>query len=352
MKILYISDAKSIHTKRWANYFHSQGHTVEIASFRFDRDSTVPIHTLKTYGFGKLGYFFAVAQLKSIVNKSKPDIIHAQYITSYGFLSSLANLHPLILTAWGSDILVSPQKSFFSRFLVQYALKRADCVTTVAEHMNEYINKYCATCKDVQAMPFGVDLDLFSLPQFKKQDTKTLKLISTRNFTAIYNIDTLIKAVDILNKKGILISLELVGEGELRGELEALVKKLNLQDIVTFYGHIEQFKIVELLQNADIFITTAISDGNNISLNEAMACGCFPIATNIPANSQWITNNENGFLFEIYNFNELSEVIEKATFIDYNKVILKNRKIVEEKANWKVCVEDMTNKYIKLMELK
>jgi len=36
MKILYISDAKSIHTKRWVNYFSSQGHTVEIVSFRED----------------------------------------------------------------------------------------------------------------------------------------------------------------------------------------------------------------------------------------------------------------------------------------------------------------------------
>ena len=351
MKILYISDAGSIHTQRWAHYFSSQGCDVEVASFREGNNINVPVHILQTYGFGKLGYLFAVVQLKRIVEIFKPDIIHAQYITSYGFLASRAKLHPLILTAWGSDILVSPKESLIARCLVRYALNRADAITTVAEHMNKYIYEYCHLCKDVKSIPFGVDLKIFSFVQNKENSRKKLKLISTRNFAKLYSIDTLIKATAILDKKGIEVELDLIGDGILRKNLDHLVDKLDLREKIIFHGHIEQVKMVRLLQDADIFISTAISDGNNISLNEAMACGCFPIATDIPANSQWISDSKNGFLFEVKNSIELANAIEKFTIMDsIEGIILENRKLVENKANWKLCVNEMYEKYLELMK--
>jgi len=349
MKILYISDAKSIHTQRWAEYFLAQGYDVKIASFRDNQNSNAEVIVLKNYGFGKLGYFFAIAQIKDLCKKFQPDIVHAQYITSYGFLSAMANCHPLIMTAWGSDVLVSPKESFISKKLVEYALNKATMVTTVAEHMNKSIYEYCTNCIDVQAMPFGVDLSIFKFTKYK-QPSNILRIISTRNFTPIYSIDTLIQSIDILNKQGIEVHLDLVGDGILKDELSLLVNSLNLENRVIFHGHIQQSRMVSLLQEADIFISTAISDGNNISLNEAMACGCFPIATNIPANQQWIASGHNGFLFEIYDYTELANSIIKYTkFNDKESVINSNRKIVEAKANWDKCTIDMKKKYTALI---
>lgn len=48
---------------------------------------------------------------------------------------------------------------------------------------------------------------------------------------------------------------------------------------------------------------------DGLTINEAVGCECFPIATNIPANSQWIDQGENGFLFDIYDFKKLAECI-------------------------------------------
>ena len=67
-----------------------------------------------------------------------------------------------------------------------------------------------------------------------------------------------------------------------------------------------------LLGQADLFISTSPSDGNNISLNEAMACGVFPIVTDIAANRAWITHGENGLLFPCRDANALADRVIEA----------------------------------------
>ena len=63
MRILYIADAASIHTRRWVEYFRDKGDEVHIASFKFYDIPGVKVHKLSTFGFGKLGYFFAFFSL-------------------------------------------------------------------------------------------------------------------------------------------------------------------------------------------------------------------------------------------------------------------------------------------------
>jgi glycosyltransferase involved in cell wall biosynthesis len=49
-----------------------------------------------------------------------------------------------------------------------------------------------------------------------------------------------------------------------------------------------------LLQAHDVYVSASLSDTTSVSLLEAMACGLFPIVTDIPANHEWITDGENG----------------------------------------------------------
>ena len=102
-----------------------------------------------------------------------------------------------------------------------------------------------------------------------------------------------------------------------------------------------------MLARADIFVTPALSDGNNVSLNEAMACGCFPIGTAIPANAQWLDDGVNGLLYPPGDHAALACCIRKAA----NNIELReraakvNRDIVERKADWRICVRRMEDVY-------
>lgn len=350
MRILFVSDALSIHTRRWAEYFRDRGDEVHIASFRYANIQGVTLHLLPTYKLGKIGYLFSVINLRKIYKQVKPDIVHAQYITSYGFIAVLARIKPLIVTAWGTDVLISPQRSSIIRMITKYTIMNADVVTTVAEHMNNSIRDLSID-KYVEAIPFGVDINLFKIKSTNENASKKLSLICTRNFAPVYDVETLIKAIFILKEKNIHIKTTLIGDGPLRKELEDLVSQLNLLEQITFFGHIGFKELSENLADSDIFVSPAISDGNNVSLNEAMACGCFPIATNIPANAQWITHGYNGYLYPPGKPEVLSELIEQAI---NNKYLLGksrqiNRDIVEERANWVNCVKKVESIYSALI---
>lgn len=350
MKILYVSDAQSIHTRRWAEYFRDSGVEVHVASFRAADIPGVTMHLLPTFGLGKLGYFFALLSLRALYRRLRPDIVHAQYVTSYGFLSAFAGLHPLVLTAWGTDVLISPTESRLMRWLASYAVKHADAVTTVAQHMNASVAALGILESAVSAVPFGVDTERFVPPIGCRPESDALHLICTRNFASIYDVGTLITALRRAAQRGLRLQVDLVGDGPLRSELEAQVSRIGISSWVTFHGHVDHNRLAQLLAQADIFVSPALSDGNNVSLNEAMACASFPIATHIPANAQWIEDGVNGLLYPPGDADTLTECILRAagdaTWRERAGKL--NRDIVEQRADWRVCVARMTAIYAKL----
>ena len=348
-RIFYISDAKSIHTRRWVEHYRDQGIQVHLASFRFENIEGVHVHLLPTYGLGRIGYLLAVPSLRRLFKRIQPDVVHAQYVTSYGFMAALAGLKPLVLTAWGTDVLLSPDESRVLRWFASYAVRHANMVTTVAQHMNAAVARLGINENKVIAVPFGVDTKEFLPPAAPRSETMPFRLICTRNFGPIYSVHTLISALQNVDACGIKLLVDLVGEGPLRGELEAQVEFAGLSSWVSFHGHVNHTYLTKLLAQAHIFVSPALSDGNNISLNEAMACSCFPIATDIPANSQWIEHGNNGLLYPPGDATRLAQCIIQAV----ENVALRerastiNREIIELRADWRVCVKQMDDTYAK-----
>ncbi len=346
-RVLFVCDAASVHTRRWAEYFRDQGIEVHVASFRPATIEGVRVHVLGTSRLGRLGYFFAIPRLRALARRIRPDVIHAQYVTSYGFLAAAAGLRPLVVTAWGSDVLISPAQSRLLRWLASYAVRHADAVTTVAQHMNAAVAALGVPVARVNAVPFGVDTGHFMpLPGERPQATP-LRLICTRNFGPIYSVDTLVEALRQVRERGLALQVDLVGEGPLRSDLQAQVARCGLDDCVRFHGHVDHTRLAQLLAEAHLFVTPALSDGNNVSLNEAMACASFPIATDIPANAQWIEHGVNGLLYPAGDALRLGEAIEQAArdVAMRERAAGLNRHIVETRADWRVCVARMEETY-------
>lgn len=347
MRILQIGNVQSIHMQRWATALAARGHEVHVASLLPGECRGASIHLLRRLPIGKVGYLAAVPALRSLWKTLRPDVCHAQYVTSYGLLSALAGLKPLVVTAWGSDVLISPRTSFLARQVVRFALGKAEAVTTVAQHMTDALDAIGVHRNDVETSPFGVDLDLFALRRSDGADAGVTRLVSTRNLMPVYDVGTLIKAVSTLVGSGARIELDVVGDGPERGRLETLAASLGIAGSVRFLGRVEHRALPGILARADIFVSTALSDGNNISLNEAMACGVFPIATQIPANSQWLEAGRNGLLFRRGDAVDLASCIRSAIGDPgfRSRAIAINREIVEASANWSRCVSQMVATY-------
>ncbi len=352
MRILFVADAASIHTQRWLEYFRNRGDEVHVASFRPCDIPGVKLHLLPTFGMGKVGYFYAVRALPKIYNKLKPDLVHAHHLTSYGFLAALAGLHPLIVTAWGSDALIAPRRSRLMRFFASFAVRHADVVTTLAEHMNPAVAELGVPLEKIAATPFGVDTDFFRPVTLNDREVRPVRLICTRLFDEVYDVGTLVRALAKVFAKGRQLEVDLVGDGPLRPQLTDLVRQLKLEPRIKFHGFVGREALAGLLAGADIFVTPALSDGNNVSLNEAMACGCFPIATDIPANAQWVTHDRNGYLYPPGDVDRLAQAIEAA--LDNSALRsaarVENRQIAETRVDWRICARRMEDLYQGLIE--
>ena len=160
MRISYIANAESIHTQRWVQYFADKGHEVHLISptppiGNYPQNvSLYPIKVLE--GIRGLNHPFSVFQIRRIMKRINPDILHAHYAADYGFWAALCWVHPFVVTAWGSDILVRPQESKLSKWMVKFVLKQADLITCDAEHLEHRIAELGADRRRIKLIYFGV----------------------------------------------------------------------------------------------------------------------------------------------------------------------------------------------------
>lgn len=355
MKICFFADSESIHTVRWCTHFKQLGHEVHLISFKSAEVPGIPTHFVDTSNISVTGgnwkVLFKYRKVKQIIKKINPDIVHALYATSYGITGALCGFKPYIITALGTDLLISPQNSKVYRFLLKYAFSKAQFVTVMSDQMKIEAEKLNVPESKVIVLPFGIDPKLFNANQRKLDDSKFV-VTSTRNFETVYNIPHLLKAIAKVKNEIPNLHLNLVGTGSLKSEIEALVNELELKDIVTFFGKIPQAEIVTVLNRSHVFVSVSLSDGNNISLNEAMACETFCIATDIPANTQWITHEENGFLVPIDDVDALANyLLVSAKNYDelQQKSLPLSRKLLQEKGIWEFNMQRMENEYKRLV---
>jgi L-malate glycosyltransferase len=355
-KICFLANAKSIHTVRWCNYFLERGHQVFVITLQDAQIDGVSVHYVNCGKIDNNGgnwrIIFAIGKVKHLLKKLQPDIIHALYATSYGLLGALSGVHPFAVTALGSDVLVSPANNKFYRRLLRFVFSKAQWITSMSEEMYALMLKYGAAEDRTEVLVFGIDATVFNhVNRCLSKDC--FVITSTRNFEPIYHVDTFLDAVNLCKKRIPNLSVNLIGSGSLEVMLKDKIEKLKLADIVSFAGKLTQPEIASYLNQSQIFVSVSSSDGNNISLNEAMACGCFSVVSDIPANRQWIIEGENGFYCNEITAEAIAASIQRA-YVAYDEItercVEMNERIIAERANWHVNMQRVEAKYKQLIQ--
>jgi glycosyltransferase involved in cell wall biosynthesis len=204
MRICCVGDGGSIHTQRWVNYFATKGHEVHLICWTLlpGYDESVHIHSLTSLAPKKWTRYVSallwIFQTRHLIKEIKPDIVDGHFITSYGFLAACSGFHPLVASAWGSDVLVLPKRNFLLKAITKYALKRADIVTCDAEHVKIALMELGTEPQKINLVYFGTDTDKFKPAQRNRDLQQALGIvdsaavISLRSLEPIYDIDTLI----------------------------------------------------------------------------------------------------------------------------------------------------------------
>jgi glycosyltransferase involved in cell wall biosynthesis len=240
---------------------------------------------------------------RRLAERIRPELVHGFYLSSNGLVAAATGVHPLVLSALGSDVLDLSRNAkgpLIGRLvnanrvrLTRAAVASADAVLTDSTALADAIHRRVPGTP-TRIVRFGVELAASAGQSGRSKWRRLLAieadayvLLSSRLIRPQYNIDTAISALPLIrsqlpNSILILKELESFSDPEYRRHCLDLVDKLNLRDAVRIVGELDREDLLELNRAADIYISIPATDGTSVSVLEAMASGVAVVAGDVP----------------------------------------------------------------------
>lgn len=285
-----------------------------------------------------LNVFKTIKEIRKQYFEFNPSVVHIHQANSYALLTIFALKKydvPIVLTAWGSDILMNPQKSFFLKKMVQYILINVQVITADSTHVLNSAQKLVDKKLSLYNVNFGIEVEDCKVEE--KEDI----VYSNRLHKELYNIDKVImsfaKFIDIPKNRH--WKLVIAGKGDQTYALKDLVAGLKIDKHVEFVGFLNQQENYSYYCKSKIYLSIPRSDSISISLVEAMLYGCIPFVSNLEANLELIEDNKNGFI---------EDDLKNINFEKFMQIDSKQFEDTREKLKISFSKENNKNRYIEI----
>jgi glycosyltransferase involved in cell wall biosynthesis len=183
-------------------------------------------------------------------------------------------------------------------------------VHAVSEELVDALVAFGVPREKVECFPVGVDLSIFRPSAQPRDPHRVPTIICTRKHEAVYENHVLVDALATLEGRGIEYRALFVGGGSLLEETRSRVRERGLGQRVEVRGPVPHEQIPSLLAGSDIYVSASSSDGTSSSLLEALACGLFPVVSQIRANADWVRDGATGYLFPPGDSERLAKALE------------------------------------------
>jgi len=186
-------------------------------------------------------------------------------------------------------------------------------------------------------LTFGIDLERFPFaPRQNRFEGGTIRLLCTRSMSApVYDVPTVLRAVAEGRRARADITLSLPAGGTGADQCRALAADLGITDAVAFGDGYRPDDLPGMMASHDAYVSASHWDGASLSLMEAMACGAFPVVSDIAANREWLTDGTTALMFPPGDAGALARLIlslrERATLME--AAVRANRRTVVERAD-------------------
>lgn len=248
-----------------------------------------------------------MSKLRKIFIGIQPDVIHTHlYVMEYVIPASVGLKVKRIHTLHS---IASKENNKFGRILNYFFFKTRKVIPIALSGLvQETIeNEYNLSEDNVPIIYNGISLEK-CMPKSDYKIENKIKLLHIGRFTSAKNHIELLKAIKLLKEKHFQVVLTLVGDGELRKEIEQFVRDNDMGEYVNLYGISDN--VYPLLHASDIFLLPSIYEGIPMTLIEAMGTGLPIIASNVGGIPNMISNNVEGILITP-TANEIENAIEK-----------------------------------------
>lgn len=290
---------------------------------------------LETFALAKLkrnispiNDLLAIFELAKLLRTVQPDIIHLNS-TKAGIVGTLASViydfkkhkHRLIYTAhgWVFNEDMNLVKKWLYKLLEKITAGRKDKIICVSDYdrwtaLGEKIapaDKLVAIHNGIKAEEINfLTKDEARKKLFPKTSPKATEIIigAIANFYPTKGLAYLIQAVKILVYDYKLpIKAVIIGDGNLRPQLEELIKQSQLENQLILAGQIKNASAY--LKACDIAVMSSVKEGLPYFLLEAMTASLPCVATKAGGMPEVIKDNETGLLAETKNPSDLADKI-------------------------------------------
>jgi glycosyltransferase involved in cell wall biosynthesis len=237
----------------------------------------------------------SIAYIASLLARVRGfDVIH---VFSASYTSFVIAPTPAILIA----------KLYGKKIVLNYRSGEAE------DHLRRWRRTALPTIRlvDEVAVPSGYLVDVFArfgiharsiynfveTDRFRFRRRKPLRpvFLSNRNLEALYNVACILRAFAIVQRRFPAAALTVAGDGSQRAELESLARQLDLRN-TEFIGRVEQARMHELCERADIYLNSSNIDNMPGSIIEAYAAGLPVVTTDAGGISYILTHEETGLM--------------------------------------------------------
>lgn len=346
MRILYFSRDYSTHDHRFLSAITAGGHETFYLrleqNLRQVEDRPVPSQVRQVQWAGGGGPFRwqdvprLALDLKRVIREVKPDLIHAGPIQTCAFLAVLTGFQPVLTMSWGFDLMEDVHRSRWHEWVTRFTLERSSYFTSDADVTRRKAIAYGMDPDRTVVFPWGVDLEHFALKKWPAR-AEHFTLFCNRSWEPRYGVDVLAKAFLRVAQTRPEVGLILLNGGSQGPALRQILQSGDVLERVHFGGQIAQKDLPGWYHQADLYISPSHVDGSSVSLMEALACGLPVLVSDIPANREWVTEGENGWLFRDGEAQDLAgkilQVLERRELLPM--VGLSARAKAEKSADWK-----------------
>jgi glycosyltransferase involved in cell wall biosynthesis len=266
-----------------------------------------------------------LAPIASYLRRVKPDVV----FTAEDHLNALV-LVAAVLTRSKARISGSSRvtpfdtysnKRFSKRWLLKHLMRavtwRADALTCVSEDMVGQYRTVFGTSPHVAVYNIVDDArarasiaEAVDDPWFTEVREVPLA-VGAGSLQPWKGFADAIEAMAILRDRGVEIRFAILGDGPLRGELEALIARRGLEDRVRLVGRVAN--PLKYFARADIFVLSSLVEGLPNVLVEAMMCGCTPVSTDCPTGPREVLQGGRfGYLVAMQDPTALADGITRA----------------------------------------
>jgi len=204
------------------------------------------------------------------------------------------------------------------KIIRNWSINKSNLIITPSQHLKTFINKIGVDNK-ILVINNGVTIQETNNKVFQNS---IIQLLVVSRLVTQKNIDSIIKAVKVMENEGIILNI--VGDGSEINNLKNLVENYDLKEKVNFIGKIENVKLNEYLSNADIFVQASNYEGLPHSILEAINYEIPILSTEVGGCSVLLNKGERGYIIPL--------PISETGISDGIRTIINNKKEAMSKA--------------------